>query len=144
MSKLETPMTRWYWQQVGGTLIEEFPVVEKTATCGRRLLDAVIILGEETRIAHWSEVTIEGKDVVVVQTKASRLGMYLMGQAIFSAKLIERFKPRSVLSIALVKEDDSVLRQLLEEYPNVRVVVCSGLPTDVAVYNRKRVINWPL
>jgi hypothetical protein len=29
MSKHETPMTRWYWRQVGGTLIEEFVAVEK-------------------------------------------------------------------------------------------------------------------
>jgi len=126
-------MTRWYWQQIGGTLIEEFPAVERTPTCGRRLLDAVIILGEKPRIAHRSEVKIEDiedKDVIVVQTKASRLGMYLMGQALFSAKLIERCKPRSVVSVALVKEDDSVLRELLDEYPNVRVVICPDLPMN--------------
>lgn len=29
MSRRETPMTRWYWKQVGGTLIEEFCVVER-------------------------------------------------------------------------------------------------------------------
>jgi hypothetical protein len=28
MSKRETPMTRWYWQQTGGTLIEKFVVVK--------------------------------------------------------------------------------------------------------------------
>src|SRR6266516_472889 len=54
MSKLETPMTRWYWQQVGGTLIEEFCVVRRSRTCGVRLLDGVIIKVYEQRIARQS------------------------------------------------------------------------------------------
>ena len=29
MSKRETPLTREYWQSIGGTLIEEFPAVTK-------------------------------------------------------------------------------------------------------------------
>jgi hypothetical protein len=29
MSKLETPMTRRYWERVGGTLLEEFLVVRR-------------------------------------------------------------------------------------------------------------------
>ncbi|MGI9468325.1 MAG: hypothetical protein ACR2OA_14490 [Rubripirellula sp.] len=51
MSKLETPMTRWYWKQVGGTLIEEFHAVRKSPTNARRLIDGVIIHGGETKIA---------------------------------------------------------------------------------------------
>ena len=39
MSKHETPMTRWYWHQVGGTLIEEFCAVRGSRSCGTRLLD---------------------------------------------------------------------------------------------------------
>lgn len=127
MSKHETPMIRAYWSQVGGTLIEEFPVVRRTATCGQRLLDAVILPNGETRIAHWREVSLEGEDVIVVQAKASRLGMYLMGQTLFSAQLVEQFKPASVKSVALCNRDDSVLRPLLERYPGMQVVV---LQTD--------------
>jgi hypothetical protein len=88
MSKYETPMTRWYWQQVSGTLIEEFVAVEGTLQCGRRVLDSVILKDGEFTIAQQSEVSCEGKDIIVAQTKASRLGMYLMGQAFFSAQLI--------------------------------------------------------
>lgn len=124
MSKFETPMTRWYWQQVGGTLVEEFIAVSRTATCGRRVLDGVIILNGEVRIAQKSEVAIEDRDIVVVQTKASRLGMYLMGQAFFSAQLMLRYKPRSVVSVALCSQDDSELHPLFEQYANMRVVVC--------------------
>jgi hypothetical protein len=43
MSKHETPMTRWYWQPVGGTLIEEFVAVKGTLKCGVRVLDGVIM-----------------------------------------------------------------------------------------------------
>ena len=123
MSKHETPMIRAYWSQVGGTLIEEFPAVRRTAICGQRLLDAVILPNGETRIAHWQEISLEGKDVIVVQAKAHRLGMYLMGQAFFSAQLLERFKPASVKSVALCTRDDSVLKPLLEQYPGMQVVV---------------------
>jgi hypothetical protein len=124
MSKYETPMTRWYWQQVGGTLVEEFVAVDGTSTCGRRVLDGVLIKDGEFRTAQQSEISLEGKDIIVIQTKASRLGMYLMGQAFFSAQLIQRFNPRSVVSVALCGQDDSVLRPLFEQYPNMKVVVC--------------------
>ena len=123
MSKNETPITRWYWQQVGGTLIEEFQAVKASSENGKRVLDAVIIPSGENRVARQEEVSIEGKDVVVVQTKASRLGMYLMGQAFFSAQLVEKFNPRSILSVALCTQDDNVLRPLFEQYPGMKVVI---------------------
>jgi hypothetical protein len=52
------------------------------------------------------------------------LDMYLMGQAFFSAQLIQRFNPYSVASVALCNQDDAVLRPLFEQYPNIQVVVC--------------------
>jgi len=88
MIKHEIPMTRWYWKQVGGTFVEEFIAVHRGADRGKRVLDAIILPSEECLIAKQNEVSIEGKDVVVVQTKAKRLGMALLGQALFSAQLI--------------------------------------------------------
>jgi hypothetical protein len=126
MSKLETPMTRWYWTQIGGTLVEEFCAVRRGPCCGTRLLDGVIIKGGDHRIARQGDVSIEGEDIVIVQAKASRLGMYIMGQVLFSAQLMERFKPRSIESVALVSQDDEVLRPLLEQYAGMRVVVYPG------------------
>ena len=117
-------MTRWYWQQVGGTLIEEFCAVSRGQDCSNRVIDGVIIKGEEFRIARKAEIDISGKDIVVVQTKASRLGMSLMGQAFFSAQLLKRFEPRSIESVALVAKDDAVLRLLFEQYEGMRVVIC--------------------
>jgi hypothetical protein len=127
MSKHETPMIRWYWHQTGGTLIEEFPAVRKSDSCGPRLIDGVIIKDGEKRIAHHSEVTLEGKDIIIIQAKAGRLGMYLMGQTLFSRSLMEIFRPRSVVSIALCGKDDSVLRPLLEKYEGCKVVVYQQL-----------------
>jgi len=124
MSKHETPLIRAYWQQVGGTLVEEFPAVKRTRDSEARYIDAIIIPGEETRIARPSDVSLKGKDIICVQAKRGRLGMYLMGQALFSKQLLEkRFASRNVLSIALCTADDSALRPLLEKYDNVRVVV---------------------
>ena len=124
MSKHETPMNRWYWQQVGGTLIEEFPAVTRSRTCGARRLDGVIVHDGERRLAQASDVKIKDKDTIVVQTKSSRLGMSLMGQTLFSAQLMLPFEPRSIKSVALCTAYDSVLGPLLEAYPNIEVVVC--------------------
>ena len=116
MSKKETPLTRRYWQTVGGALIEEFPAVLRTESSAQRLLDGVIVLGESMSIVKHSDIEIKGKDIIVIQTKASRLGMNLMGQAIISAKLMERFEPRSIRSVAICTLGDKVLEALLPEY----------------------------
>jgi len=124
MSKLETPMIREYWKQVGGTLIEEFQVVSTGPGRSRRLIDAVIIPDGDKEIRSWQDVSLEGKNIIAVQAKARRLGMYLMGQALFSKKLLEdHFQPQSVISVALCSKDDEVLRSLLEQYEGLKVVV---------------------
>ena len=135
MSKHETPMIQWYWHQIGGTLIQEFCAVRPSRSCGVRLLDGLIVKGGLFKLARRSEVAIEGEDVVVVQAKAKRLGMYLMGQAFFSAQLLQRFKPRSVEAVALVVQDDEVLRPLFEQYPGMRVVICPS-PGELPVLSQ--------
>lgn len=128
MSKHETPMIRAYWGKVGGTLVEEFPVVCRSASASGRWVDAIIIRRGRHRIRHWSEVSLEGKDIIVVQAKASRLGMYLMGQAVFSEMLVKPFRPRSIRSIALCTRDDSALRPLLKRFRNIEVVLMPPAP----------------
>jgi len=71
MSKHETLLTRSYWDEVGGTLVKEFPAVLRGSGNAQRLIDGVIILGEPKRIAKPSEVSINGKDIIVLQTKAN-------------------------------------------------------------------------
>ena len=131
MSKRETPLTREYWQSIGGTLIEEFPAVTRGDSNSKRLLDGVVILGGENRIAKASEVDIEGKDIVVIQTKVNRLGMYLMGQAFFSRELMKTFKPKSIKTVAICGKDDTVMRDLCKEF-DIEVVVYDVKKGDIS------------
>jgi hypothetical protein len=123
MSQHETPMIRRYWTQVGGTLVGESPLVRRSATCGQRLADAVILPRHPTRIAKAAEVSLEGEEVIVVQAKAARLGLSLLGQTYFSAQLVKRLRPASVRAVTLCREDDSGLRPLLERHPGMQVFV---------------------
>ena len=107
-------------------LIEEFPVVQATAVQGKRFLDGLIVLGEPTAKTSSQDFDLKGRDVIVVQTKAKRLGMYLMGQCLFSRDLVLQLGAKSVISIALCTKDDLVLRPLLEAYEGCEVVVFHG------------------
>jgi hypothetical protein len=131
MSARETPITRWYWQQIGGLLIEEFPLVKAKPGVSPRFLDGLIVLGEENRVSSERDFSIAGKDVVAVQTKASRLGMYLMGQCLFSLELVKLLNPRTVTSVALCTADDELLRPMLEGYEGCRVVIFDGEMADL-------------
>jgi hypothetical protein len=125
MSLHETPMLVRYWKQVGGTLAEEFPAVRGSRTASPRRLDGVIVLGGAHRRVPPHELEISDRDIVVVQVKASRLGMYLMGQALFSRELMKPFNPASIRTVALCAKDDSVLRPLAEQY-GIEVEVDDG------------------
>lgn len=117
MSKHETPMVLEYWSRMGGTLVEEYCLVSSVSgRQGRRLADAMIILdGPRERSANRT-MSIGGRNVIVVQAKASRLGMYLLGQALFSRDLTLLLSPASVRTVALCSTDDAVLRPLAEKY----------------------------
>ena len=111
--KNETLMVEWYWNKVRGTLCAEFQV----ATATQRRLDAVILPEGEYKEVNTEEMRdlLKGKEAIVVQAKANRLGMPLMGQTLFSAMLIKRcYNPSLVRPVALCKEDNSTLRPLLE------------------------------
>lgn len=124
MSKHETWRTRAFWDQVGGLLIEEFCAVsaDKAKGISKRHIDGVIILGEEKESRIGGQYAIKGKDIIVVQTKANTLGMYLMGQALFSKELMLEYEPSSVKTVAICKASDPVMEALCEKY-NIEVVV---------------------
>ena len=42
--------------------------------------------------------------------------MYLMGQAFFSAHLMMRFNPRSIVSVAFYRKYDDVVGPIFESY----------------------------
>ena len=124
MSKRETWRTRKYWESVGGLLIEEFILVAKSrdGRQAQRLLDGLIVLGEEERIENAHSFPIEGKDVIALQTKANRLGMYLMGQAYFSRELLKSFNPKSIRTVTICGKGDEEMERLCRER-DIEVVV---------------------
>ena len=124
MSKHETWRTRKYWESVGGLLIEEFMLVAKSrdGRQAQRLLDGLIVLGEEKKLSNDHSHSIEGKDVIAVQTKANRLGMYLMGQAFFSRELLKSFNPKSIRTVAICGKGDEKMDRLCKEQ-GIEVVV---------------------
>ena len=129
MSKLETPLTQAYWKGLGdGTLYEEFRVVDAEAGVrSRRVVDGVVIFGQAHRIASPGEragVSLDDKDVIVIQTKATPLNPYVFGQALLSMDLIRmRWAPRSLRSVLICTADDPGLRPVIGAFPDVEVRV---------------------
>jgi hypothetical protein len=122
MSLHETWRTRKYWEKVGGLLIEEFVAVKADKNQGRRPLDGVIVLGEKNEIHSGNFYDISGKDVISVQTKSGRIGMYLLGQAYFSRFLLEKFEPKSIRSVAICGKEDAIMQELAERH-GVEIIV---------------------
>jgi hypothetical protein len=126
MSKHETPLTRVYWQSIGGTLYEEFRAVEPLAGVrSRRDLDGLVVHDGPTRIAEPGErISLDGRDVLVIQTKSARLNVYLMGQALLSPELLkQRWTPRSIRSVILCTADDPVLSALIPSYETLELQI---------------------
>lgn len=103
-------------------MIEEFLAVRRTKTKGKRVIDGVIVLGEKFGIYEGNYYDIKGKDIVVIQTKHNRLGMYLLGQAYFSKFLMEKFKPKSIKSVAICGAHDDILSEIAKDH-GVQIIV---------------------
>ena len=131
MSKHETPMTRWYWRTVNkrqGLLIEEFPAVKRDGTMGKnkRHIDGVIVLGEKADRRgprKGDRELVKGKRVIVIQSKARRLGMGLIGQVVVSRELLKDLKAKVVKSVGICREDDRILRTVLGRFKKCEAVV---------------------
>ncbi len=82
----------------------------------------MIILGEPNKICKNISYDIVGKDVICLQTKNSRLGMSVMGQAYFSRELLKLYKSKFIRTVMLVSKNDSVLISICMER-DIEVVV---------------------
>ena len=91
-------------------------------------MDGLIVHGEPTQVAASRQFDVASRGVTVVQAKARRLGMPLMGQCLFCRDLLRNLGARSVQSVALCTADDLVLRPLLERHDDCFVQV---VPADV-------------
>jgi hypothetical protein len=125
MSKHETWRTRQYWQTIGGLLVEEFVSFSATELNARRPIDGLIVLNEPTAIHTNNFFNIKDKDVVIIQCKANRLGMYLLGQIYFSQFLIQKHQPRSIKLVAICGKTDSIMEELAIAH-NIEIVVIAG------------------
>ena len=131
MSKHETPMTRWYWRTVNkrqGLLIEEFPAVKRDGTTGKnkRHIDGVIVLGEKAERRgprKGDRELVKGKRVIVIQSKARRLGMGLIGQVVVSRELLKDLKAKVVKSVGVCRQDDQLLHKVLRRFKKCEAVV---------------------
>ena len=128
MSKHESWRTRQFWESTGGFLIEEFLAIPASSdnSVGKRLIDGVIVLGEKKGIQVGGSFELKGKDIIVVQTKANRLGMYLMGQAFFSKQIMQRFKPSSIRTVAICEKTDKEMEVLCKANGIEVVVIKDG------------------
>ena len=131
MSKHETPMTRWYWRTVNGRqglLIEEFPAVKRDGAKGKnkRHIDGVIVLGQKAARRgprKGDRELVKGKRVIVIQSKARRLGMSLIGQVVVSRELLKDLKAKVVKSVGVCREDDRILHKVLRRFKRCEAVV---------------------
>jgi hypothetical protein len=125
VSKHETPMTEGFWQVAArGAFIPEYPLVQRASDRSSRWADAVILPDEPHGRARISDYpSLAGHRVIVVQTKIGRMGMYLMGQALFSARLALAAGAVRVHSVLLCHETDAALLPLLKPFPEVEVWV---------------------
>jgi hypothetical protein len=125
MDNWEWLMTEGFWRsQAHGAFLPEYPLVLRAVHRSRRCADAVILPDETHRQAAVAEYpSLKGRNTIVVQTKTGRMGMYLMGQALFSGRLAMAQGARSVRSILLCHETDTALLPLLQSFPEVEVWV---------------------
>jgi hypothetical protein len=115
-------MTEGFWlSQANGAFLPEYPLVRRGKDCGWRAVDGIILPDEPHRAQFKEYPSLDGRIVIVVQTKRGRMGMYLMGQALFSARLAQRAGAASVRSVLLCHEPDTVLLPLLEPFSEVEV-----------------------
>lgn len=97
-------------------------MVQRGPNQGIRLADAVILPDEPHQRASFKDYPdLTSRNVVVVQTKATRLGMYAMGQGVFSKELVKKLGAKSVRSIILVTKSDAALLPLLEGHESIEV-----------------------
>ena len=134
MSLHETWRTIKYWEEIGGTLILEYPAVKGNKNTGKRLFDGIIIIDGERKIYNNKFIPVENKDIIVVQTKKNRLGMYLMGQAFFSREIMYRYNPKSVKTVAVCGKNDEELKAICEKYEIYICIITDDEKIDIENY----------
>jgi hypothetical protein len=136
VKKSERELTCRFAAQFKGTLLPEYRVGGQTSHDGARWIDGIIVLGFEPH-RHWNifggidtikpgRISLDNRDIIMVETKTGRLGRYLLGQVLFGRDLIlDEFTPKTLRAVALCGEDDPILRRLAARY-DIEVVIAPG------------------
>lgn len=82
----ENKMIAWFWEQIGGILIRQFPIWPEINGQNQIPLPAVIISGETKKMMpDGTMLCLEGRNVTVVEAKRRRLSMNVIARAGFYA-----------------------------------------------------------
>lgn len=140
-------MVRAWWEGTGGRICEEYPLTPTIpGRQARRRVDALVVLNQPSA---WVDDCrdfgpTDGEDLIVVQAKASRLAMPLLGQAIFSPILARsNLHPASVRSVLLCTGSDDDLAPIAAEH-GVEVIVSLRSDTPGRGGSRPTGQHWSL
>lgn len=109
-------------------MIEEFPAVKRDGANSKkkRHIDGVILLGQKAERRgprKRDRELVRGKRVIVIQSKARRLGISLIGQVVVSRELLTDLKAKVVKSVGVCREDDLLLHKVLRRFKKCEAVV---------------------
>ncbi len=133
MSKREDLLINEYLKEkkIGGTVVWEFRMTQGSKSSGRRFLDALVVANRRSNEQYrWPDApedlrsgkALTGQHVILVQASDGRLGMYVMGQALFSRLLMEKWcrphqvQPKSMKSVVVCTAGESDLEPFLKRY----------------------------
>jgi hypothetical protein len=133
-TRKETPITVAWWEQElrgAGTLYEEAAIVRRRRDVQEvRRADGVVVLDEPAgyRRDPRGMPDLNGKEIVVIQTKAMPLNAYVFGQALLSPQLISQsWSPRKIRTVLLCLADQPELSSVItRSFPEVEVRIRQG------------------
>ena len=141
MSEGEDFVTDKFWdemQELGwrGVLERNFQLINNGEGRRARLADAVVIKGaspdEKKSRKKFRLPNINGREVLIIQTKVTGINPWLFGQVLFSPKLLERWaqernlKLGKVCSVALCDANKNYeLLELIKRYFSAEIEFCS-------------------
>jgi len=121
------------WREFPGRLAPEF-VVESERP---RRIDGVIVEAAEARLLTPRQTfSLADENVIAVQAKRGKIGLGLLGQTLFGARLIERQHPtvKSVMPLAAAVYPNTRVQELLRLVPDEMRVEVRTFPELPEIY----------
>lgn len=115
----ESMVVHEVWAEVGGELVEEYPVPTAQGDGRRdRRLDGLMVTDSHR---YWHDrghvLPLRDREVVVCQAKAGELDLGVLGQTIFGGQLIQdTYKPKTLRLIAAAVKPNPFIERLLQSY----------------------------